>query len=652
MSKKKAIIIGSFLVLIIGFLAVFYKREVLSVMTEPNVIYKEIRGMNIETNTKVGLREKESVTQKIHMISNEISGLNFTYERDDIAQGLIYLTLKDQDGQEIKQWEIIVETMPEKETYNVFFEEPLKVHPGDVYTMEFTSKKLEGDVRLITGRDELTDRFIHVDGKEIDEKVLGYGIINGNCMSIKWIFGLFVFGGFLSLALTIILIWKKKEVEKIFVTSILVLGCIVILIIPPFISPDEGVHFITAYTQSSKLLGRPVTGDQGRALVDGDAYIYRVSPTLKSRSSYVRFFKGAIGREVSVSPKEDILRSPLSVPGFAYAPQVIGISIGRLLHVNGEQLMYIGRLFALLCYGFIMYWAIKLLPYGKNIYYLIGILPMTLQMTTSFNYDSVLLGSCFFLIAYLLYLKESKKKIGIKDYILVLLPIIAIAGIKPVYLPILAIAFLIPKERFGNGIIKTIAACVMGGCAILTTLITRMTNISGLVNPEIEGVPRYTIASVLGNPVSSLTYMMNTLIDKLSYYIETMVGGPYGWLEIETPSLLLAFTILLFGLAVIQRDGKVRHIYAKERWCYGLISVGTLFLLLFVMMIDHTTVLSPYIEGVQGRYLLPVLPLVLLMVSNKSVVLRKNIDAYIYVGANMVTLTTMFYIFREIIHSP
>ena len=59
---------------------------------------------------------------------------------------------------------------------------------------------------------------------------------------------------------------------------------------------------------------------------------------------------------------------------------------------------------------------------------------------------------------------------------------------------------------------------------------------------------------------------------------------------------------------------------------------------MLVLCIDHTSTSSMHIQGVQGRYFIPILPLVMLAVRNNTLVLKKDIDRYLVLAGGTANI--------------
>ena len=264
---------------------------------------------------------------------------------------------------------------------------------------------------------------------------------------------------FLVLAVIYIFLLSKdiKKVEYYFVISTLILGTVYSLILQPFAMPDEEFHFGEAYRLSNAMMGQPINDEQG--------YIYMRECDINERVSCpnneytIDMIKALIRGNNERSEKMVASESTRNLysPIIMYVPQAIGLTIGRLLHVNYIRLIFLGRIMNLLMFTAIGYWAIKMMPYGKWIFFAICQIPMVLESVSSLSYDVLILALTLLLIAYLLKLLDSEEKIGIKQLGILALMIAIYATLKPVYIPLVALVYLLPDRRISGKKWKSLA---------------------------------------------------------------------------------------------------------------------------------------------------------------------------------------------------
>lgn len=67
------------------------------------------------------------------------------------------------------------------------------------------------------------------------------------------------------------------------------------------------------------------------------------------------------------------------------------------------------------------------------------------------------------------------------------------------------------------------------------------------------------------------------------------------------------------------------------------------------MLLAYTSVYSPVLQGVQGRYFLPALPVLLLAFRGKRFVLREEWDGVLMWGMGLLQILTLATVFVTII---
>ena len=449
---------------------------------------------------------------------------------------------------------------------------------------------------------------------------------------------------FLLFIISYILLISIRKKECIFVTIAFLTGCLYILILPPYSVPDEGVHFITAYAQSSGILGREIEDRNGNVIFEPDGASFFVKKDYPDKSSYVTYIRGIFNKEVDVIQHDVSSRKSLNKKNLAYVPQVLGLILGRLLNVNGIWLFLLGRIMALLFYCFLMFWSIRLIPnFGKNILFIVGLLPMTMQQVMSYNYDSILFGVSFFAISYILYLAFdlTKEKIVLKDYLILGLVIIVIVPIKFIYIILLGLGLLIPKEKFGNKKNKIISALFTIILSLVIMCAIRWGVIENAVSSGGEtGLSTYKLVDCIKSPVHIFVLFFKTMQVNGSFYLQSMIGTPLGWLEISVPYIVVYGFALLLACSILEPLGGKQWKKSERIWSF-MLAIGIGILVFLALLIDGTYVGADYIWGVQGRYFIPVLPLVLFALQNQKVILKEKIDTFLISGLLVLQVITV-----------
>lgn len=633
---------------------IMYNSKIQEAMLYPKNVIRVKDGVSAPDNYII-LTENTKIEQRITMVSKSFTGFSLWFEKnktDEESEILVRLLNSSRDT--VESWKFNTNDIIGNEFFN-FYLPKIDVNVGDFYFII-----IEGD-----SDDEMAvpmgiaaqsfymknDMFseMKVKGQARADRIEGdylldYQILEGGCESLKYFYFLIVAIIFFLFIITYILFISIQKKESFFVIIAFLIGCLYILIIPPYSAPDEGVHFITAYAQSSGILGREIEDKNGNVIFEPDGATFFVRKDCPDKSSYVTYIRGIFNKEVDVIQHDVSSRKSLNRKNLAYVPQVLGLILGRLLNVNGIKLFLFGRIMALLFYCFLMFWSIRLIPsFGKNILFVVGLLPMTMQQVISYNYDSVLFGISFFAISYILYLAfdSTKEKIVLRDYIILGLVIIVIVPIKFIYIILLGLGLLIPKEKFGNTKNKIISAFFTIILSLGVLCLVRWGLIENAVSTGVEtGLRTYNLADCIKNPVEIFVIFFKTMELNSTFYLQSMIGTPLGWLEITVPNIIVyGFALLLVCSFLEPLEGKQ---WKKIERIWILILVGGIGILVFLaLLLDGTYLGAEIIEGVQGRYFIPILPLFLCALQNQRVILKEKIDTFLIGGLLVLQVTTV-----------
>lgn len=464
------------------------------------------------------------------------------------------------------------------------------------------------------------------------------------------------------------LLYHGRKLEYVFVAAGLFFGGLFLCVLPPLSAPDEVSHYISAYQLSNHLMGKQANYKTGHVMVraedwfledvngdyqyelDGDTLVAvrqeeteaAVLGQTLTEATYRTiheqgFFQhagvpggdGAEGRQAAacaVSTYPPVVTTPL-----AYVPQAIGITLARLFGMNSLGLAYMGRFFNLLFYVGLTFLAMKRLPFGKEVLFGAALLPMTLHLTGSMSYDAIILALAFYFTAVCLDLAYEKEKVQVRD-IVTLSAVAAVMGpCKMVYAVLLALCFLIPVRKFGgwrNYILS--AAAVLAAFVIAMVLVNSRTIAVYASETETYVIwaeeAGYSLGQLLSSPKLLFQMFYNTALWQSEYYHLTMIGAYLGNVDVvlDVPYLVvMCFSLGLLGLS-FRKQGETLKISKRQRGVIRFICLGCAGAVMFSMLLAWTPVSSAVITGVQGRYFLPFLPVLLISLKNDLVVLTKD----------------------------
>ncbi len=457
-----------------------------------------------------------------------------------------------------------------------------------------------------------------------------------------------------------------KSLETVYLFAGTFLGILYLLVLPPLSAPDEISHFMGAYQLSSRMLGKDANAVTGHVLVrpqdiwledaencweyeaSEDGYLQPTAETTAD-SAYLgetlteKTYKTIrqqwiLGQRYLLAAREDMGQSmilspypPVVTTPVAYIPQAFGICLARLFHWNAVMLAYMGRLGNLLFFVAMTFFAMRRLPFGKEVLFGVALLPMTLHLSASFSYDVMILGCMFYLTAVCLDLAYEKERVRAAD-VAVITALMAAAGpCKLIYGVLMGLCLLIPVEKFGGWKPWALAAaCVFLAWGLSMTLINGQTIVSYATETE-NVVPwaqeeGYSLTLLLHRPLQAVRMFYQTFLWQAEYYHMTMIGAYLGNLDtvLDVPYLVVAvFTVSLLCLAM-KKPGERQVMSVGNRvWAAALCGLCGL-AAMASMLIAWTPLSSQVISGVQGRYFLPFLPVLLIAFKNEAIVLTKN----------------------------
>lgn len=643
--KNKLIVIGLILWMCIGTSMILaYRYEWSNNIQQPHVVEKE--GTQ-ETQKTLELHKNDTIEQVIQVQSNALDGISIRFggKKDSINRATVELC-DEQSGDTIQSWKWDPDQDNYGEYYRFKLNNPISDIGGTKYVIRIHVLSVEDGGLYIPivdyNESDIDDAVLNCNGAVIAHSMMGYEILDGIHMGLKYFAIAFFAGIVLCFIVLVVLKCRKTNLAKCFVLTALVIGVMYMFVLAPFSVPDEPAHFATAYAQSSMLLGKTAVDADGKVIMDSDLWQQSIDIT---RDSYVKEIDGMLGR---LPAGDTISTRTMLTATLGYIPQVVGISLARILGAKGMQIIMAGRLMALLFYCMCMYWVIKTIPCGKELMVVIGLFPMTFQQVVSYSYDSLLIDACFVMTALLVTKIVSSDKISVKDIIVLAITTVIIATLKFLYLPILGLAFLINPEQFGGKKRKKIlgvAMAIIGVASICISKLATIMNSLGTGTSATNGaVEKVSLGYALHNPLMTCEIFWRTIERSSSDYLGQMISTPLGWLNFHIPNIILIAFVILLLCSICNMQNKSVVITRNFRYLGSGMCLLIVLLVMASLFFDWTSVGSMTIQGIQGRYFLPVLPIAGLACSNNMIVSKKNMTSYLLMIAVYLNCWTLYFV--------
>lgn len=294
----------------------------------------------------------------------------------------------------------------------------------------------------------------------------------------------------------------------------------------------------------------------------------------------------------------------------------LGISIARLLRMPLSVVYLFGKIFNVLLYVIVTFFAIKRAKVGKRLLTLAALMPTTLFLASVYSYDATLNAFAFLGLSYILSeLAEKDRLITWKSYIIFVVSMFIVCVIKMVYAPLLLLLLALPNEKFKDKKTKYI---MKYGIFILCIAVVIVMVLPMLLNPSATGDSRGGATSgsgqlqhIFGNPVG---YAKILLLSIVSSTVDFTVGnGIFGTFAHYDFFPFGGYITVLTVFVALTDTPREKKLGTKLKLLMAAVVFIVVCFIWTAMYISFTPVGNPGINGVQGRYFLPVvIPLLLL----------------------------------------
>ena len=498
---------------------------------------------------------------------------------------------------------------------------------------------------------------------------------------------------------------QKCPLHRMVFCFVLALGILFSMVLPPYSAPDEQFHINQSFTLASTIYNPylPVAQSQIHSSLrrpsDVDVIVQDGETTVFTWQHIAKNLLTTNSDPFTHTQDYDEYQVDSSCT--MYWISALGVLAGFLLRLGFIPTLFLGRLTNLVFFAFLSAWAVKRTPVAKAVFAAVALLPMTLHLAASYSRDSNLLALCLLFAALVLDLAFGpREKLGWKQLILPALAGLLIVPSKIVYFPLALLVFLIPAARLGRyskavkgGFLALCLVCFFfnaGGQVILNDFMSGNTQVaagaaSTSVSSEMtltaestaepaQSTPEstssavqtseepaaqpseeapvqddsvcYTLPYILSHPLDTLELAIRSVVENGDHYVKTLIGGTLSYFD---PGVQIAWTwvaalMILLALAWLQ-PGFELPVWAKALClliglaCCGLAVLGC---------ISWTPTYYTTIYGLQGRYFLPVLCL-LLLARPKRLLLQTDCTRGLIYAVTLVDLLVLLNAFLSIL---
>jgi uncharacterized membrane protein len=400
-----------------------------------------------------------------------------------------------------------------------------------------------------------------------------------------------------------------------------------VVLTPPFHVPDENQHFLRAYQLSELQFTAVMKEGEARSVMPASLEARVMLP-----SSLIELVESFSGTRVVFNPgptsaqplhrtwleldrpldlgRRELVSLPFTMKAPpSYVPQAIAMAVGRWLGAGPLALLYSGRLANALVAVIVLAWAVQLMPIGRELTMLFGLLPMATYEYASVSADATVITSAFLFTALALR-AQLRGRWNLGEVALAVVSGLVFCTQKPVYAPLLLVglpaALVRGRAKHTLLVHAVITLIVLGATAAWLRFTARYSSLP--LGVSVSGQATFIAA----HPFAYARTIARSFWYKGYYYYHELVGV-FGWLALYLPNFayLLALGALLLGTLAQPRDGPRLPTLAVA-W-NAVVLAAACILIFTAAYLLWNEVGSWFIWIVSGRYFLPLLALVAAM---------------------------------------
>jgi uncharacterized membrane protein len=416
----------------------------------------------------------------------------------------------------------------------------------------------------------------------------------------------------ISSLLSFFVAFRKKIGERPevgFLMVALICGSLLLFSEPKdYVSWDEQIH----YKNSEKLASNVVPNMEFRPNTIESSYSYEEQKKLDV------LVDGQYKK-----PKVKSTTISLAYDKLGYLPSAIAIAIGNLVHLPYHIVFNLGRWFNLLAYSLVVFLAIRKLKSGKMIMSVVALFPTAIFLASNYSYDPWLTAFTMLGLAYLFSeLQQPEKKIATQEMVIMIGCFVIGLGPKAIYFPLMLLLYFMGRSKFDSLkkyktyiLATTFSILFVAGSFFLPFLLGGMNHSDNRGGQGVNSAQQ--IKFIVSQPLAYAGILKNFM----KGYVNPLNAGGfvtfYAYL-----GMMKGLLLVLVMLALVTLTDKNEFDKQTKKWSLKLAVIGIYFsitvLISTALYVVFTPVGSPTINGVQPRYLIPlVFPLLFVIGSSK-----------------------------------
>ncbi len=418
---------------------------------------------------------------------------------------------------------------------------------------------------------------------------------------------------------------QRLPLEVVVCGMLLVFGFLYAVLMPPLVNPDEGPHFMRVHAIASGQVFPHVKDGVAFQTVPASlsSFQQRMATIIgkpDAKYPYHQWFADSHARLPAAEEQVIVQTSAVRMSPVQYLPHIVGYWCGRLIFAasptlyNWQARVIMSRLGGVVFAAAVYYMVIRRLSHLRYVTAATVLLPMSVLLAAAVTSDTVLLAACVAYAAAIAHVHIVGRREDTETYA-ILGSAFLIGSIKWVYLPLLAAVVLLkprlPVREFRIVAGQT-ALMALAGLAISATLFFPVEAMNSTASEQM----RY----LLDRPGEMLRLPLRSLIVNRDFYLISMMMN-FGSLDTSVPIVVIAM-LAWWYVAMMVADccfGSTLVPTFKTVVATAMGILVTLYAVFLGIYCQWTSLThgvgTDLVQGVQGRYLIPMLPFLALIAS-------------------------------------
>lgn len=407
----------------------------------------------------------------------------------------------------------------------------------------------------------------------------------------------------------------------LFLAGSLLGGLGFLVLFPPLTVADEPSHFYRAFAVTSgDLLAQSEAAQVGSRL---PAALPRVAAEFRAswRLIFHPDWRADPGRlratlDWRLAPNERLFvayPTAAQFPAVVHLPQAAGIALGRLVGFGPVELVYLGRLGNLIVATLVLWRAIRLMPLGRWALALFALTPAAVSSRASLSADALTTAAAFLMVAAVAWLGWGPGTPTRRDRLRVVAAALLVCLTKLPYALLVLALLAVPRERLALRAERRLWTAALLALLLAIGLSTWVALEYGAdLDSGVATDRDRQVRDALADPAPFLAMVARHYATHGGYHVQEAIGLWIGWADVSLPiSLCRLYAGVLLALLLLAGSRE-----AIVEWWQRLAVAGVVGLVLVVVAASQYAAWTAYgaeeIRGIQGRYFLPVAPLVAL----------------------------------------